>query len=376
MSPRKLNILVVEDEEGIRDFMREILESEGHNVTCAEDGAKGIEAALSSVYDVAIVDYAMPEPNGLVVLENLRTIQPNCVRMLVSGHLDVPATVEAVNRGEAARILQKPVDGDTLLHAMHEAVSMRHRVGEQYAWSQAMEHAGEEAQLRECFSKNLLRLVVQPIVIPGRKLVFGYEALLRSDHAVLAGPTAVISAAERHGQLAKLGAMVAERGADIVATIPKPMRLFVNLHPSELEHPDSLLQRLAPLRAHAGRVILEITERSHMIDADAWQESTRRLGQAGFSLAVDDLGAGYSSLAMLAELKPQFIKIDMAIVRHCDADRRKKQLIELLCNFGKATGSSVVAEGVETEAEADAASAAGARLLQGYLFGKPQPLQA
>jgi EAL domain-containing protein (putative c-di-GMP-specific phosphodiesterase class I) len=64
----------------------------------------------------------------------------------------------------------------------------------------------------------------------------------------------------------------------------------------------------------------------------------------------------------------------MSIIRHCDADRRKKQLIELLCRFGEANASTVVAEGIETEAEGEAATSAGARLMQGYFYGKPKPL--
>lgn len=376
MATTKLNILLVEDEPGVYEFINEILSGEGHTVTWARDGKSGIEAAMDAVFDVAIVDYGIPEPNGLVVLDNLRTIQPSCVRVMASGHLDVQATIVAVNSGEAARILQKPFDGDQLINAIAEAIAMRARVGEQYAWSQAMEQSEEDTHLRECLNSNKLRLEVQPIVIAGKPLTFGYEALLRSDHALFAGPMAVIAAAERHGKLAQLGSVVADRAGELMAQIPEPMRLFVNLHPSELEHPDGLMQRLAPLRKYSSRVVLEITERSRMVNADAWVESTRRLGAAGFNLALDDLGAGYSSLSMLAELKPKFIKIDMSIVRNCDSDHRKRRLLEMLCKFGQATASTVVAEGIETESEGATAAASGARLLQGYYFGRPHRLTA
>jgi EAL domain-containing protein (putative c-di-GMP-specific phosphodiesterase class I) len=95
------------------------------------------------------------------------------------------------------------------------------------------------------------------------------------------------------------------------------------------------------------------------------------LQSAGFAIAVDDLGAGYNSLSILADLQPQIIKIDMSIVRNCDSELRKQRLIDLLAKFSDATGALMVAEGVETEAEAAVLRKCGAHLLQGYLFHKP-----
>ena len=89
----------------------------------------------------------------------------------------------------------------------------------------------------------------------------------------------------------------------------------------------------------------------------------------GFKLAVDDLGSGYNALSTLVALQPEFIKVDMSIVRNADSDPRKRRLIELLCKFADATDANLVAEGVETEAEAIAVTRAGAKFLQGYLFG-------
>ena len=92
----------------------------------------------------------------------------------------------------------------------------------------------------------------------------------------------------------------------------------------------------------------------------------------GWATAVDDLGAGYSSLSVLAELQPQYIKVDMSIVRNIDREARKRRLMEMLYRFSDATGSSLVAEGVETEDEEATVRACGAPLMQGYLFGRPQ----
>ena len=83
---------------------------------------------------------------------------------------------------------------------------------------------------------------------------------------------------------------------------------------------------------------------------------------------VDDLGAGYSSLSVLAELQPAYVKVDMSIVRNIDTDSRKQRLVDLLVRFADATDATLVAEGVETEAEAAALRDCGAHLLQGTAY--------
>lgn len=376
MAKHKLNVLVVDDDDDVRTLIADILQTEGHTVVCAEDGNSGLEAAQVAVFDVALVDYHMPAPNGLEVLARLHRSQPNCVCLLVSGGLDVPIALEAINRGEAARIVAKPFTAGELLAAIEEAVDKRQRMGEQFLWTNAMEHSVEERHLRDCFQRNLFRLALQPIVASDSHAVFAHEALLRCDHPVLATPIAVLQAAERHGQMPQLSAAVMAQCAAALKDLPEPLKLFVNLHPNELEDPDSLLQRVGALKQFAARIVLEITERSQMIDAEHWRVSIGRLTDAGFSLAVDDLGAGYSSLSVLAEIKPQFIKIDMSIVRNCHADGHKQRLIELLCRFGETTSARVIAEGIETEAEAAVVAKAGAHYMQGYLFGKPQLVAA
>jgi EAL domain-containing protein (putative c-di-GMP-specific phosphodiesterase class I) len=121
----------------------------------------------------------------------------------------------------------------------------------------------------------------------------------------------------------------------------------------------------------ADRVVLEITERSRATDVHSWEQAIAMLTELGFAIAVDDLGAGYSSLSVLAELKPQYIKVDMSIVRDVDSDPRKQRLIDLLSRFADATDSVLIAEGVETEAEARTVRTCGAHLIQGYLLGRP-----
>jgi EAL domain-containing protein (putative c-di-GMP-specific phosphodiesterase class I) len=225
--------------------------------------------------------------------------------------------------------------------------------------------------LEECLEGDMLRLAVQPIVTAGDSLPVAYEALLRSDHACLTTPIAVLRAAESMGMLSSIGAVVTRCADAWMDALPYPTKLFMNLHPAEFADPRSLRQRLTPLRAQADRLVIEITERARIVEIDGWQESVDWLRENGFALALDDLGAGYSSLSMLAELSPQYVKVDMSIVRNINGDSRKQRLVDLLCRFVETTDARVIAEGVETPDEAEALRACGVHLLQGYLFGRP-----
>ena len=171
--------------------------------------------------------------------------------------------------------------------------------------------------------------------------------------------------------LPELGRAVSRFAAGWMEQLPDEIRLFMNLHPDELADPDGMCSSLEPLQPWASRVVLEITERSRLQGIEAWDDSVDRVTKMGFSIAVDDLGAGYSSLSVLAELQPSFIKVDMSIVRGIDCDPRKQRLVDLLCRFADATSATLIAEGVETSEEAEALRGCGAHLLQGYLFGKP-----
>ena len=104
-----------------------------------------------------------------------------------------------------------------------------------------------------------------------------------------------------------------------------------------------------------------------------WEESVELLTRRGFSVAIDDLGAGYNSLSMLADLLPQYIKIDMSLVRNIHLEPRKRRLILLMATFANATGGKLIGEGVENSEEARALIDCGVHLLQGYLYGKPAP---
>lgn len=365
-------ILVVDDDPQVLKSVNRVLSSAGHEVHAQSRGELSLDLAATQPFDVALVDYKLQKMDGLEVLQRLREIQPRCVRMLMTGELVLPLVVTAVNVGKVSRVIEKPFDANTLVETVSEALTNHRRLTAMLQSQRGEGSAEERRQLTETLSGSALRLAAQPIIRTSTDQVFGYELLLRSSHPVLDGPAPVLEAAERHGMLRELGSVVVARAAEWLMRLPDDTRLFLNLHPQELMDAGALCTRMEVLQLWSHRVVLEITERSDVGHDFSWSGVLDRVKEMGFQIAVDDLGSGYAALSMLAELQPQFMKVDMSIVRNVDKDDHKLRLVNLLCSFAEATGSEVVAEGVETQEEADALTGAGVDLVQGYLFGEPQ----
>jgi EAL domain-containing protein (putative c-di-GMP-specific phosphodiesterase class I) len=120
-------------------------------------------------------------------------------------------------------------------------------------------------------------------------------------------------------------------------------------------------------------LILELTEHARIEDYVALRQALASYGP-GTLLAVDDAGAGYASLRHILELRPAFVKLDISIVRGIETDPVRQALVSGLVYFAGHTGSEMIAEGIETEAEANTLRVLGIRLGQGFLFGRPEPV--
>lgn len=367
-----LRILIVDDDSNVRHMLGLMLQRSGYHVESAEDGAHALRMAIKTSYDVAIVDYRMPPPDGLEVLTRLRDYQPRCVRILMSGALDLPMVMNAINRGEVSRVIQKPFTGRDILAAVSEAIAARTRLEESCIGAAVDAREEQRRNLEECLSGNTITLALQPIVRAGDGSVRGYEALLRSSHPALDTPQRVITAAEATDMLNRVADHVAASAERWLETLPDDVDLFINVHPAELSDPEVVRDRLERLKQWSRRIVLEITERSDVLHLDGWRNTLELITRWGFRFAVDDIGSGYNSLAVLAELRPAFMKVDRSIVCDVERDEHKQRILELLSVFARATHTQLVVEGIETETESEVVRKVGVDLLQGYLFGRPQ----
>lgn len=368
-------ILVVDDDQLLCRSVERALVRAGHVVHTAPNARSARRLAERYTIDLALVDYGLGREDGLSVLAELRERQPSCLRVLMTGRTDFPMVVEAINRGEVVRVLRKPFQAPELLHLLDDALDAARRSEEAAAQRMQGRTRHELRMLEECLDVRRLKLALQPIVrpalAPGSEIV-AYEALLRPQHPHLDNPGLLLAAAERHERVGDVGSLVLYLAGEWIRALPPAVGLFVNLHPEQLGDPARLAADLEPLAPHASRITLEITERSRLQDIARWDESVRLVGDAGFSVAVDDLGAGYSSLIMLADLQPQYIKLDMSLVRNLHEEPRKQRLVQLMVTFAEATQALAIAEGVESEDEARALVDCGIHLVQGYFFGRPR----
>ena len=363
-------ILVVDDDAIVRRTVERILSRGGYEVITAKDVAESSRYATEIQFQAAIVDYALEHEDGLQVLSKLREMQPSCLRILMTGRTDFPMVVEAVNCGEVLRVIRKPFEATTLLEIVSGAFEAAQRMAQVASAQQLATNHREQTMLRDAIEQNLLRLALQPIVKPDG-VAIAYEALLRSTHPVLDGPLAILNVAERSNTISTVGKKVFALAGEVLESLKSDVGLFVNLHPLQLVDPEHLEKSLSPLSGYEEQVTVEITERSRLHDIARWEESLDVLVTRGFSLAIDDLGAGYNSLTMLADLQPRYIKLDMSLVRNVHVEPRKRRLVQLMATFAEATGAQLIGEGVETPDEARCLVDCGVHLLQGFFFGRP-----
>ena len=295
--------------------------------------------------------------------------------VLFTGMPTIESASLAMDHG-AMRYLLKPVDLDELRSVVAAAVRRRRALSLQRSAVEALETLKAEQDdhegLRRSFDSALDRLwmAYQPIVRLSDQRVAGYEALVRSREPALPHPGALFDAAERLSATRELGRVIRRVTPAPYLSDQVPFRLFFNLHVRDLED-ETLYDPDAPLTRMADRVVLEITERAALDEVPDAAGCVARLREMGFSIAVDDLGAGYAGLNSFAELEPDVVKLDMTLVRDVETSPTKQKVVRSITSLCADMGMEGVAEGVETPQELDALQALGCDLFQGYYFARP-----
>lgn len=370
----KGRILVAEDEPTLLKGLARLLTARGYEVITASNGTEAHDKLRNHAFDLVLTDIAMPECDGLELLQQVRDTDADIPVVLITGEPSVSTAVKALECG-AFHYLTKPVDFTTLEDVVDRAINLRRvaRVKREAAeLLQRDQRASDLQHLRTNFSRALdtLWMAFQPIVYAKTGEVFGYEALLRSSEPTMPHPGAVLDAAERLSQLDLLGRAIRRCSAVPMHRAPAETVLFVNLHTTDLLDPE-LVSKTAPLSGIAHRVVLEITERSSLERVGDVRERVSELRRMGFRIAVDDLGAGYAGLTSFALLEPEIVKLDMSLVRDVHKSSTRRKLIQSMAALCKDMGMLVVGEGVETMEERETLVELGCDLLQGYLIAKP-----
>lgn len=232
------------------------------------------------------------------------------------------------------------------------------------------------AELKQMLAAKSLRILYQPLVSLHSGQIFGYEALSRGPaETPLANPVKMFSFAESANLLYPLDKLSREKAVEGMADFLPHQKLFLNISPDIISDPafkaGRTLKLLEILNLTPKNVVFEITERTSIKDFTKFRRLLEHYRDQGFMVAVDDAGAGYSSLQSIAELHPDFIKIDMSLIKDVDKNPVKKALIETFVTFAQKINSELIAEGIETPEEFQALIKMGIHYGQGYFLARP-----
>jgi EAL domain-containing protein (putative c-di-GMP-specific phosphodiesterase class I) len=355
-------VLLVDDEAILLRTYARVLVAAGHTVITAESADAALALMAEHRFDAIFLDLCLPGFGGLQALEAIRARDARMPVVLMTGTPTMETAIEAIGAG-AKRYLIKPVTTAQLLTSVKEVVDASRQQQRDYPLVAPPDHALLDRGLDGLF------MVYQPIVSWRRQHVFAHEALVRTRERAIPHPGALIDLAQRCGRLDELGRRIRAAAAQRALDTP---RLFVNLHPADFLDED-LYDPAAPLSLAAKSVVLEVTERAGLESIADLGERLARLRSLGFRIAIDDLGEGYAGLTSLARVQPEFVKIDMSLVRNVDALQANRRIVRSTLRLCRELHCQVIAEGVETVAERDALVGVGCDLLQGYLFARPTP---
>lgn len=232
--------------------------------------------------------------------------------------------------------------------------------------------------LDNILTQRTLSAVFQPIIRFAENKMIGFEGLIRGPQSsTLHAPDALFTAAAQQDRMLELETLSRQIIIKSFAAQKLSGKLFLNISPNLILHPSFKGGRTLDYLQHVGispaNVVIEITENQPTLDFEAVRRALEHYRGMGFQIAIDDLGAGFSSLRLWSELRPDFVKIDMHFVQGAHNDRVKQQFLSAIQQIAHSCGTLVIAEGIELPADFRLVRQLGIACGQGYLIARPAP---
>lgn len=255
----------------------------------------------------------------------------------------------------------------------------------QRAITRAKEVSGQEIEnemirhhiaLQRIISQNAIITHFQPIVYLQDLDILGYEALSRGpEDSGFEGTELLFSFAESTNMLLDLERLCRKNALKTARKLNLDRCLFLNSSAKALQDKDltprMLSEYVTELGLRSDRIVLEITERVAIQEWESFKKTLSQFRSHGFRVAIDDMGAGYSSLQAIAELEPDFLKFDISLVRNINENLIKMGLLETLVSLSVKINAQVIAEGIEDQEEFKTLRSLGVHLGQGYFLAVP-----
>jgi len=385
VSAERVRVLVADDEPALRSALSDLLGQEEHVelVGAAADADEAIALARQMLPDVALVDVKMPAGGGPRAAREIQRLSPATRVIALSAFEDRPTVLEMLRAGavgylvkgtaaeEIVGSIRRVAGGGTSLSAeviggiVHELSSqLRREEIEQEA------RAARRDEIQRFVSGEGVAMAFQPIVDLSTNEPVGFEALARFRSIPLRAPDEWFAEAVAVELGAQLELTTIARSLAELPRIAASAYLSVNCS-HRVAVSDDLEALLAPV---ADRIVVEITEHEPVDDYDELFGALARLRAHGIRIAIDDAGAGFASLRHTLHIAPDIIKVDISLTRDIDKDRGRRALTSALISFADEMGMTIVAEGIESEAELRTLVELGVRYGQGFHLSEPGPL--
>lgn len=382
-----MKIMVLDDEPFMLSLCQRILSNLGyHHVTTQDNGASALAQLHTADHpDMILLDLNMPEMDGIEFLRQLQHLEYQGGILLVSGeNRQILTTAYNLARAYSLHVLghlQKPLQPAALAPLL---ATWRARTATPAPVLTSPTTPITPQAIEQGLQAGEFVNFYQPQIHIAARQVAGMEALVRWQHPQWGRvpPDAFIHIAEQHHLIQHLTEQVIEnaaRDAALWQTAGFPIKVAVNLSMADLsqvELPERVIQTVNQQGVPPEHFTLEITESRLMEDVRTPLDILIRMRLKRIRLSIDDFGTGFSNLAQLMNLPFTELKIDRKFVQGAAEDDAARAILESSVQLAKRLNMTIVAEGVETQADWDRIAAIGCDSAQGYLISPPMPASA
>ena len=363
----KKHILLVDDEVDFAQTMAMRLRLRGYEVTMVHDGKEALEKVKEKP-ELILLDVTMPVMGGYEICRKIRQDSETKnipIIMLTAKNLSIDK-VEGLQIG-ADDYITKSADLEELF-ARIEALLRRGGLFEEMD----DDRASLFEELKRIVREELVEVLFQPVFYLRPREIFAYEVLVRGPQGSrLENPMKLFQGALDCGMFFDLEMMYRRKALKKMGDMVDKKLFLFNCSPYSIQ--SGKFNEILALYSNPAQIVLEITERAEIKDFAVFCQTLRAIGSRGFKISVDDVGSGYSSLDSLAEIEPDYAKINIALLHDIDTNLKKQNLVKAILSFCEKNKIVAIAEGIETENELDTLIGLGVTAGQGFFLGRPAP---
>ncbi len=362
-------ILLVENDKELVGSIVDLLQARNYTVDVAFSGSDALQR-LAHAPQLVLIDYALADMRGLEVCKKIKADER------WHGMAVIVLTDSAISPEEMENLyiygddhLAKPFDPEELLTRI-EILLRKHQ-------GVRLPQEGEHiitAELDRILKKQLIVPFFQPIYSSPSMEILGFEALSRpSTNTSLSNPELFFKASLAFGVYTDIEKLAWRKAFSEWKRRLGRGKLFLNCTPYFIGNNPMEHGFFAGLGVDPRAVVIELTERTAIHNHDLFLEKLKELRSLGMHIAVDDVGSGFASLDTVAEVQPDYVKIDLKMIRDIHVNSLKKNIVQSIIAFCRQSNIRTIAEGIEERAELQIVRDLGIDAVQGYLLGKPSP---